>query len=171
MTTAIQPKSSQDMQVAAIRSELMEIAKDHGVLTPELVVEKARDPNTALHAKFEWNESDGHYKFLLMQAMQLLRVIKVTIVRENRDTKQIEVKTTRAFVAPISERKSKLNPGGGYSPVEDVLSDPDRRQALLDTALSELTAFRQKYESLDELAAIWTALDKLSKPRRGKAGK
>lgn len=37
--------------------------------------------------------------------------------------------------------------------------EPDKRAALLATALRELAAFRRKYQQLDELADIFAAID------------
>jgi hypothetical protein len=71
------------------------------------------------------------------------------------------MKTTRAFVAPVGERKSKENPDGGYVQIEHVMSDEDRKANMLASAKAELQAIRAKYETLTELAKVWKAISAL----------
>jgi hypothetical protein len=150
-----------DYAAEAVRSELLAINEAHGVLTPELVVTRGRDPSSPLHAFFEWDDVQASEKFRLVQAGALIRRVKLTLIRASTETKVVTVHTTRAFVAPAGERKSKLNPEGGYAPIESVLSDEARRADLVATARRELIAVRRKYESLSELATVWAAIDEI----------
>lgn len=159
MSTAVQVD---DYAAEAVRAELLAISGDHGVLTPELVVERSRDVGSALHSFFEWDDDQAAAKFRLVQAGALIRRVKLTLIRASTETKVVSMTTTRAFVSPGSERRFKSNPDGGYAPVEHVLSDADRRADLLKTARSELIAVRRKYEALDELSSIWAAVDSLA---------
>jgi len=150
-----------DYGAEAIRSELLAINEGHGVLTPELVVERSRDPSSALHQFFEWDDDQAAEKFRLVQAGALIRRVKLTVVRASTETKVVTFSSVRAFVSPSSERKSKKHPEGGYAPIQTVLSDDDRRADLIATARSELMALRRKYETLEELSAVWAAVDSL----------
>lgn len=149
----------------ACREELLKIAQEEGGnFGPQAVVERARDESNPLHYHpiWTWDVNEAAEKCWRVQAAFLIRTIRVTVVRQTAKARQVELKLTRGFVAPISERKSKNNPDGGYAPIQDVLDDPLRREGLIQTALAELSAFRKKYEALSELAALWSALDELS---------
>jgi hypothetical protein len=50
--------------------------------------------------------------------------------------------------------------GGGYREIIAVLSDKGMRRQALEDALSELSAFEQKYAHLKELAEVFMASKK-----------
>lgn len=154
--------SAVDYASETVRAELLAINEQHGVLTPELVVERSRDPASALHGFFEWDNDQAAEKFRLVQAQALIRRVKLTVIRASTETKVVTFGKVREFVAPISERKSKENPDGGYSPIDKVLADAKRRADLLATAQGELHAARNKYGVLDELAVVWAAIDTIT---------
>lgn len=154
--------SAVDYAAESIRSELLAINEAHGVVTPPLVVDRARDPASPLHGYFEWDREQAAEKFLLIQAAALIRRVKLTVIRASTESKVVTVRAVRGIVSPVNERRSKSNPTGGYSPIEAVLADPARRSALLSTAHRELAAVRKKFEALDELASVWAAIDELT---------
>ncbi len=45
-----------------IDDELYQIYEKHDALTPKLVVEAARDPQSPLHPYFDWSEGDDENK-------------------------------------------------------------------------------------------------------------
>ncbi len=51
---------------AAVRDALRELEDTEGRLTPDLVVEAARDPAHPLHEEFDWDNSIISYLFLLI---------------------------------------------------------------------------------------------------------
>jgi hypothetical protein len=162
MSAAIIEPAVSDYADSSIRGALLAVAeKAGGVVAPEAVVSSAADPDSPLHDLFEWDDSEAAAKFRLVQAGALIRRVKLHIVRASTETKVLTVNTTRAFVAPIGERRSKDHPEGGYAQVEKVLSDEDRKAALLATAKSELKALQQKYVQLVELAKVWKAIQAL----------
>jgi hypothetical protein len=57
-----------------IAKELNRLAKKHrGNLTPEVVLEAAKDPASPLHSRFEWDDDVAAHKWRLEQARVLLR--------------------------------------------------------------------------------------------------
>jgi hypothetical protein len=138
------------MKTPAIVSELEMIRnRAGGVLKPNDVVDFASDPSTALHAQFEWDDSEAAREYRLHQARNLIRVM-VTVLPNT-------VKETRAYVSLVSDRSTD----GGYRTMVDVLSDDDRRAELLKMALTDMRRWRDKYGELKELAAIFEAIDEL----------
>ena len=56
--------------------------KNGGVVLPEAVVEFAKDPETALHSRFDWDDSEAAAKWRLVQARQVIR-LELTVVPAN----------------------------------------------------------------------------------------
>lgn len=130
-----------------IKSELAALQQG-GVIRPVDVLEFARDPETALHACFEWDDDKAAHEFRLEQARKLLRVY-VTV-------EQGKSEPVRAYVSLKSDRQKE---GGGYRAITDVLSDDALRNQLLSDALDELRAVQSRYKHLQKLAKVWRAVD------------
>jgi hypothetical protein len=62
------------------REALLALAELHqGRITPEMVVEAARDPNSPLHSAFTWDDAQAAHEHRLAQARVLLRRVRVEI--------------------------------------------------------------------------------------------
>lgn len=158
--SALVETTAGDYERESVRGALLAIADGSGgVATPEAVVLAAQSKDSPLHEFFEWDDSEAAAKFRLVQAGALIRRVKLTVIRASVETKIIDVGTTRAFVSPANERRSAKNPEGGYSRIEHVLSDDERRKALIDTVRAELAAIKAKYSALSELSQVWQAID------------
>ena len=130
--------------------ELELIANKHGgILRPGDVVAFARDPKTALHSRFTWDDSTAAREHRLWQARQLITVYVTT----DQNTK----KNVQVFVSLASDQERK---GGGYRRLTDVLSDSEQRAELLAQALADLNYMKRKYKELTELSHIWQAIEK-----------
>lgn len=128
-----------------LREHIQAILDEHGKLTPELVVEVARDPNHPLHHRIEWDDSKAGPKWRLEQASLLIR--KAKIVYRDDPTAPRDL---RAFVSTRQpgERKSE------YRPVEEVVADPVSREILLRQFERDWRAFKARWEHLAEFADI-----------------
>jgi hypothetical protein len=136
------------------RAELEEIrAASGGTLNPEDVIAYAQDKETALHSAFEWDDSEAAHQHRLWQARQIIRVC-VTLRSE------IDNQPFRTYVSLTEDRGET-----GYRLLDDVLTDTEMRQRLLDQALRELTAWQRKYEHLTALAPIFEAAGKVKQRR------
>ena len=63
----------------------IDATKDHfGIVTPERVVEAARDDNTALHREFEWDDSVAAHQHRLATARQLIREVRFEVIEQPR---------------------------------------------------------------------------------------
>lgn len=60
----------------AFKSAIEAVADENGVITPERVVEAARDPKNILHAQFEWNDRIAAHEHRLATARALIRSIR-----------------------------------------------------------------------------------------------
>jgi len=125
-----------------------------GILRPVEVVAFARKKTTALHDRFEWDDSVAAERFRLEQARHLIRC---TVRMINDDSPPIH-----AYVSLEDDRKG----GDSYRALVDVMSDTELREKLLEQALREADAWRDRYERFTELSPIVKAIRKVSK--RGK---
>lgn len=139
-----------------IQQELEQIRDEHdGLLRAEDVVEFARNPQTALHSCFTWDDDEAARQFRLWQARRVIKV-HVTVLPSVADP-------IRIWVSLESDRK---RPGGGYRHLEDVMADEDYRRQLLDQALRDARRWQRKYELLNELAPVFASLEMVEETRR-----
>lgn len=148
--------TTRDLRAEQIRAALAAIAAaNNNLLNPAHVVEAARDPDHILHDEFVWDDEDAAEQYRLAQAGALIRRVKFTLVRQDAQTKQITLRTTRAY----QSRPSARTPEGGYESVEQIMADPAKRDELIDQVLRELGAYRKRYADLVALADVWRAID------------
>ena len=121
-------------------------------VTPEQIVEYARDESTELHQIFEWDDAVAAEKYRLQQAMTIIRNI---VIVDDRPTNEEPI-TTRAIVN-TGERSHE------YQTIQRAVSHEDEYKRLLNTALAELLAFKKKYAILSgDLEFIFREIDNLT---------
>ncbi len=146
------------MKKEVIKQELEEVRQRYGgVLKSEAVVEYAKNPETALHSQFTWDDSEAAHNYRLWQARMLIRVVVKEAPKE-------EVEPMRVYVSMLEDRYGQ--PGGGYRSMEEVLTDKDLREQLMEQATKEFERWREKYEHLNELAEVFVAMDKVKSKRK-----
>ena len=123
-----------------------------GVLRPRDVVDTARDKKSPLHDYFTWDDSHAAELYRLEQARVIIRCAVTIIPNKNEGV------TVRAYTSLYDDRKVE---GGGYRLTVDILSDEDRRTALVRQALSEARAWEEKYKTLRELIPVFSAMKKV----------
>ncbi|MDB4876470.1 MAG: hypothetical protein JWM41_2916 [Gemmatimonadetes bacterium] len=122
-----------------------------GSVTPELLVDDAQDEHSPLHPCFEWDDTAAAVKYRLDQARLVLRSITIAVAEDRRVP-------VRAFVAVVREDGEK---GRAYTSVGVAMSSPAMREQLLGSALREIQSWRSRYSRLQELAAVFAAVDQL----------
>ena len=125
--------------------ELDRIYKAKGRLEPSDIVEESRSATAPLHSCFEWDDQKAANKYRESQAMLIVRSI-VTVQGGNEGPQQV-----RAFVHVEQS----------YKPISVVVNSEKQMAALLETALSELRAFKRKYETLKELSPVFDAIEEV----------
>jgi hypothetical protein len=161
MVAVVTQKQIVETERESIRAELLALAEKHGgYLAPETVVEAAADPNSVLHSRFVWDDTEAARRFRLVQAAVLLRQIRVTVVRPAlEEADMVHVVEVRQFQSDPEERGKAT---GSYMRVETLMEDPQKRKALLESVIGELRGIRKRYRELTELADVWAAVDKLT---------
>lgn len=115
-------------------------------ITPEKVLEIAKDENTELHKCFEWDDGIAAEKYRLSQARQI-----ITFLIVHDDNKENE--PLRVF--QISSEKQV------YQPIKMFLENESEYKILLKRAKTELVNIRNRYKQLSELEEVFTAIDSL----------
>ena len=123
--------------------ELQRIGDEAGSITDETVVEASRYEDAVLHRCFEWNNETAAIKYRLKQAQDIIRNIVVVSINGKLTDKPV-----RAFVSIQNEYKS----------IENVIVSVDYTAEMLRNAMTELVAFREKYNTLAELAGVFTSI-------------
>lgn len=117
-----------------------------GKITPQEVLEKARDENSELHKCFEWDDNIAAEKYRLQQA----RAIIINLVYKTDKTSEQPIR-----IFQITTQKST------YQPTKQFLVQEDEYQNLLKRAKSELEAFKKKYHALTELELVFEAMESI----------
>ena len=115
-------------------------------ISPDEVLEMARDESTELHKCFDWDDSSAAEKFRKIQARDVIRFIVIKEEEKPEDRPQIKV-------FQVTEKT------GGYKPIEFIVKHEDEYKALLERAWAELRAFKAKYSMLEELREIMELID------------
>jgi hypothetical protein len=137
-----------DPQLAG--EELERIRKANGnVLTPAIVLAHAVQPDSPLHDAFEWNDAKAAQARREDQACYLLRNITV-VIAESPSSRPV-----RAFVIIQTHETT------AHTSIQVALASPDMRAQLLERAKKELSNWRQRYKELEELAAVFAAIEGL----------
>ena len=167
------PKSNLAVKIelpTTITGELRFIqSNNNGTLQPADVVEYAKDPETLLHNKFEWDDSDAAHQYRLWQARRVIRLELVIVgnaagtpgkvILDRNDINISPGKSTRAYISLSIDRTGEVK--NGYRSIEDVVSDDELRQEMLKDARKDMNLFRRKYDMLKELSAVFDAMDKV----------
>jgi hypothetical protein len=120
-----------------IQDHLIALHRQHGTLTPELVVEDARNEDSPLHDLFEWDPAKAALAHWHGVARALIRNVRVVVVNEDRVIK-----------APYFVRDPSLpHTQQGYTTVERLRNDADMaRDAVADECSRAAAAFRRAQE-------------------------
>lgn len=110
-------------------------------LTAQTVLDANREENTPLHDEFEWDDAVAAELHRLEQARLLIRMICVSPEKQEQNT------NVRAFF--------KVSDANGYESLNVIIKDEDKYSKLLEQAISEFKAFKNKYHSLTELTPLF----------------
>lgn len=137
--------------------ELKVIEEIHGEITPNLLLESAKNKKSVLHDYFDWDNDAAANKWRLRQASKLLGNIEVRVIQDN------EPKIIRAFVkgsiSAFDENK--------YSYKSISLSDETQKKNAQTVALMNLRSVVKRISIYPEYkkASVFInkAIEELSK--------
>lgn len=128
-----------------VKEELSRLAEQHGRVTPEMVLDAARSPDSPLHKEFEWDDTAAAKQYRLEQARSL--IVRFHVVYEHKDGRTTRIKM---FSSLPSERAD----GSGYRLTSTLAANPATRDELLRSALHELEALKRRYIQLTEFVEM-----------------
>ncbi len=134
------------MGTTDLRAELEAIHEQHGRLTPELVLDQARDKKHPLHSRFEWDNRIAGNRWRRYQAHELIQSVRVKYVAG--DGREGDV---RAFHAMRS------GDGFVYEAAETIATDPLQRTLLLREMERDWRALRSRYAHFAKFAELLQA--------------
>ncbi len=120
-------------------AEILELER----ITPEKVLERAKDENSELHKCFEWNNDVAAEKYRTIQAGNVIRMLYIEPKGEDIPPVRVLSRTSDTV----------------YQPIRTFLTNTTEYEALLKRALSELESFRNKYKTLSELEQVFEQID------------
>lgn len=118
-----------------IRAHIAKLAADNnGTLTPDLIVEDARNPSSPLHEEFEWDDTVAAHQHRLSQARTVIRTIHIT-----------DHYRTATILRPEWVRDPDLPANqAGYISLASLESDHDRAVRALDMELSRVSSLLKR---------------------------
>ncbi len=122
-------------------------------LTPERVLDDARDPSAPTHAAFEWDDQRAAHEHRLSQARRLIGAV-VTVVPSREGEKEF-----RAFLHVETPEDDLLTEDRRqYVSTEQAAATPAYRQQVLDRLLAEAHAWAERARVFGELAEAVDAM-------------
>lgn len=134
-----------------LKSLLNGIYVERGQLDGETVVAEATPSNHPLHHHFEWDDNKAGHKYRVHQANRLIRRVKMETVSPTADDGPHYV---RAFV---SNYQAGIPDRNGYSPIEEVVSDPIQYQMLLRSLQRQVNELQRRFGHLKEFGETMRA--------------
>ena len=117
-------------------------------ITPENVLDLARDENTELHKCFEFDDTIAGEKYRLIQARDIIRHFVIKYTNDGGEEQKI-----RTFqITTVTNR---------YEPTRVIMKNPNEYAALLSRAKEELRNIKRRYKTLTELEEVFEAIDNL----------
>jgi hypothetical protein len=132
---------------AQTAGEALEKIKGHnsGDLTPEAVVEAAKDAKSPLHPVFEWDDAKAGYQFRVQQAGVLIRAVIVTVSGGEQTSQKVDAKVTDSSRA------------AGTAQAHIVTPEELHRQRV-EKGWTALIDWHKQYGDVSEFAGVAAAL-------------
>lgn len=127
----------------SLRDQLQTIYDRHRKLTPELVLNEARDPEHPLHHRFEWVDDVAAEKWRRQQAHELITSVKVVY----RDAAG-QPHEMRQFHAVRRET------GHVFEPNEVIAEDPVTLRIVMAEAERMWRDMKRRFERYEEFFAM-----------------
>jgi hypothetical protein len=130
-----------------VGEELERLRGEHGKLTPELVLEAAKEEDSPLHAAFTWDDDAAGQKWRLIEARRLIVSVKVLNSPAG--------KPTPAFVSVRTPEAGRT-----YVPVAQAMSSEELRVRVLAEARQAIEALERRYAMYADLGDLFDNLKK-----------
>lgn len=131
-----------------VASALEGLRDSAGLLSPEAIVDAARDPASPLHAHFEWDDARAGHHYRVSQARTLIRSVKLALRIGTANV------TTVAYVpSPISH--------GSYRRMDEVLPRGDEARSIMLAELSRVSGALGRARKIATVLQLENEIDDL----------
>jgi hypothetical protein len=141
-----------DDKTKAVRERLERIRRrEKGILTPDAVVNDARDTSSPLHGYFTWDDTEAAKQFRLDQARTLIRNIKVEVIT-----------TTNRVAAPFYVRDpQRSSDEQGYRAIAEIKDERSASADALQYEFNRAIAVLERAVSIAEELGMSTRVAEL----------
>ena len=116
---------------------------EHGRLTPEIVLEAARPPDSPAHGfVFGIDRNEAAERFYLDRAHRLIQTVRIEVRRDEG-----KPKTVRAWHAVPGDDESRYV----YLPLNELITRPDKLELARNEAIRRVRDAQRSVEDLDAL--------------------
>jgi hypothetical protein len=138
-----------------LKNELLAVkaASKDGMLHAEDVVDFARkNKRSELNSMFIWDDAEAAKEYRLWQAR---RLIQLHVVQADGSPVLVSLSIDRVD-------------GGGYRAIDEVAASRDLMEVLFDDAMKELSRVQAKFQRVQALNEVWSAVDRAKDKRPNK---
>lgn len=137
-----------------IVEEILDLEKAQGMLQAADVVEAARNPNSALHSQFTWDETQAAYKQNLHEARMVIRSVKVEIIVRS---------VPLIFPKYIHDPAASAASVPGYRNIAYISRDEDLARSAIVDEMARMGAAVQRARKFALLFGAQEALDQIER--------
>ena len=130
----------------AAGEHIEELDKEHGEVTPQILVDDARPETALMHPMYEWRDDIAAEKYRYNQAKKIMSELVICHVEQMNEEPEEPV---RAFVS-VNRLKEKAS----YRPTVLALTEEATAERVIENAREELRALERKYRGIVNFAAI-----------------
>lgn len=158
-------------QREAVENRIRELFESHGKITPDIVIEDAKNPDSPLHDQFEWDVNKAAMEAWRDTARRLIRSVRVVVTFEDVQFKG------KGRPQPVFVRDpGSTNREQGYARAAELRSDRDRAMAALmyeidraDSAIKRAQDVAVALGLSDEVRFVSSAIETVRRKAGGAA--
>ena len=136
---------------APVAGAVCERLESEGRLSAKDLLEDSRPADAPLHPAFEWDDGIAAEKFRESQARH---IISCLVIRPDTETET---------QPPVRAFFNIRSTGSQYETLNTIMKSPDKHRELLAQAFNDFHTFQQKYKTLNELNAVFSAMAEAEK--------
>lgn len=140
----------------SVANELQGIYERNGSLTPQLVVDEARDNSHPLHGHFEWDDATAGEAYRCGQAAQMIRRVHITRIKQDGAEAVTRAWVSRVEIEGNASAKANDNQGH-YLPIHVVISSSDLRPKYEQAMEREWRQLYMKYKEFQSFLDMVSA--------------
>lgn len=152
-----QPGAHLDPKAVGEHIELLR--KQHqNELTPQDILDDAKNDNSPLHSFFEWSDTEAAHQYRLQQARGLIRAVVAVYVSDEKPA--VRQKAYVHIPEPTAPH---------YRETSHAMSQAKTRKLVLERAWREFQQWRRRYQDMKEFADLFETADQVEMKLIGKA--